>query len=138
MRVALLLTLLAVAISAGTDRAAASAQDAAEAYRRGDFAAVLGSCRAEAEAGDASCQIWLGILYADGNGVKRDAVAAAGWFRRAAEQGNGVAAYNLARAYQNGEGVAQDLAEAKKWARKAAERGIPHAQLQLGLGSGLN
>jgi uncharacterized protein len=133
MRVALLLTLLAVAISAGADRAAASAQDAAEAYRRGDFAAVLGSCRAEAEAGDASCQIWLGILYADGNGVKRDAVAAAGWFRRAAEQGNGIAAYNLARAYQSGEGVAQDLAEAKKWARKAAEQGIPHAQLQLGL-----
>jgi TPR repeat protein len=133
MRVALLLMLLAMVVCSGAAPAGASARDAADAYRRGDYAAVLRACRAEAEAGDASCQIWLGILYADGAGVTRDAAAAAGWFRRAAEQGNGVAAYNLARAYQNGEGVTKDLAEARKWARQAADQGIPHAQLQLGL-----
>ena len=133
MRAALLLMVLATVLCSGAPRAGASARDAADAYRRGDYAAVLRACRAEAEAGDASCQIWLGILYADGAGVTRDAATAAGWFRRAAEQGNGVAAYNLARAYQHGEGVAKDLAAAKKWARQAADQGIPHAQLQLGL-----
>src|SRR5690242_6806578 len=103
MRVALLLMVMATVLCSGTAPVRASARDAADAYRRGDYGAVSGACGAEAEAGDASCQIWLGILYGDGAGVTRDTAAAAGWFRRAAEQGNAVAAYNLARAYHRGE-----------------------------------
>lgn len=62
MRVALLLMVLAMVLCSGAAPAGASARDAADAYRRGDYAAVLRACRAEAEVGDASCQIWLGIL----------------------------------------------------------------------------
>jgi len=133
MRIALCLLLLIAALCAGSGRAGASAREAADAYHRGDFAAVLRACSAEAQAGDASCQSWLGVLYAEGKGVTRDAATAASWFRRAAEQGHGAAAYNLARAYEEGDGVAKDLTEARKWSQKAAEQGIPYAQLQLGM-----
>lgn len=57
MRVALLLMVLAMVLCSGAVPAGASARDAADAYRRGDYTAVLRACRAEAEAGDASCQI---------------------------------------------------------------------------------
>jgi hypothetical protein len=133
MRIALSLLLLIGALCAAAEPAASSAPEAADAYHRGDFAAVLRACSAEAQAGDASCQSWLGVLYAEGKGVTRDAATAAGWFRRAAEQGHGAAAYNLARAYEEGDGVAKDLRQAQKWSQKAAEQGIPYAQLQLGM-----
>ncbi|HEX7970284.1 MAG TPA: tetratricopeptide repeat-containing serine protease family protein [Stellaceae bacterium] len=129
--IAVLLSLMALGIAARP--AAASAREAAESYNKGDFAGALRACQTDAQAGDPSCQSWLGVLYAEGKGVKRDATEAARWFRRAAEQGHGAAAYNLARAYQEGDGVARDLVEAKKWARQAAEQGIPQAQLLMGL-----
>jgi hypothetical protein len=66
MRIALHLLLLIAALCAGSARAGASAREAADAYQRGDFAAVLRACKAEAQAGDASCQSWLGVLYAEG------------------------------------------------------------------------
>ncbi len=129
--IALLLCLAVLGVDAYP--AAASGREAAEAYAKGDFAGALRACQADAQAGDPSCQSWLGVLYAEGKGVKRDAAEAARWFRRAAEQGHGAAAYNLARAYQKGDGVARDLAAARKWARQAAEQGIPQAQLLMGL-----
>lgn len=130
----LLLALLSLAVIAlGAGPATASGREAANAYARGDFAGVVRACQAEAEAGDPSCQSWLGVLYSEGKGVKRDPAAAARWFRRAAEQGHGAAAYNLARAYQEGDGVSRDLVAAKKWGRQAADQGIPQAQFLMGV-----
>ena len=133
MHIARALLFLVAALCAGAGQALASAVEAADAYHRGDYAAAFRACSAEAEAGNASCQSWLGVLYAEGKGVTRNAATAAKWFRRAAEQGHGAAAYNLARAYEDGDGVAKDLTEARKWSQVAAEQGVPYAQLQLGL-----
>lgn len=132
MRRTVLAFLLAAFISWPAAAAPAALLEAAEAYKKGDYAGVLAACKPAAEAGDASCQNFLGILYAEGKGVKADPAEAARWFRRAAEQGNGYAALNLGIAYQEGEGVPKDIAQAEKWLRQAAEQGIPQGQLLLG------
>ena len=46
-------------------------------------------CRVQAEAGDASAQYILGLMYANGFGVPEDDDEAVRWYRMAAEQGYG-------------------------------------------------
>jgi TPR repeat protein len=90
-------------------KAAADAYEASEEFKKGNFAGVINACEAAAKTGNASCQIFLGILYSEGKGVKADPVAAARWFRLAAEQGNPVGALNLGLAYERGTGVPKDM-----------------------------
>jgi hypothetical protein len=70
-------------------------------------------------------------MYADGEGVTKDAAEAVKWYRKAAEQGDAGAQVFLASRYRYGDGVAKDSAEAAKWYRKAAEQGLDWAQLNL-------
>ncbi|WP_295388321.1 tetratricopeptide repeat protein, partial [Thiolapillus sp.] len=70
----------------------------------------------------------LGVMYAEGQGVRQDLKEAVKWYRRAAEQGYALAQYNLGVIYNNGQGVQQDKKEAVKWFRKAAEQGYASAQ----------
>ena len=51
--------------------------------------------RAQAEQGDATAQYNLGVCYANGKGVEKDAEEAVKWYHKAAEQGNARAQYNL-------------------------------------------
>ena len=70
--------------------------------------------------GDTTAQYNLGVMYASGEGVRRDEREAAKWFRMAAEQGLARAQFNLGLAYDYGDGVPEDDREAVKWYRKAA------------------
>ena len=79
------------------------AQDEAEAVRW---------YRRAADAGDATAQNNLGIMYLDGRGVARDEGAALRWFRRSADQRYAGAEVNLGRLYAAGRGVTRDDAEA--------------------------
>ena len=79
--------------------------------------------RARAEQGDASAQVNLGVMYADGEGVPQDYSEAVRWYRLAAEQGDADAQFNLGIMYANGEGVPQDYSEAMRWFQLAAEQG---------------
>ncbi|MCX8501089.1 MAG: tetratricopeptide repeat protein [Alphaproteobacteria bacterium] len=90
-------------------------------------------CLPKAEAGDAACQGWLGIVYSMGRGVPQDYAQAVSWFRKAAEQGNAVAQSGLGVSYAVGLGVPQDYSQAVSWFRKAAEQGDVNAQYSLGL-----
>lgn len=85
------------------------------------------SYRAAAECGDAGAQFNLGVCYAKGEGVEKDAAQAAEWIRKAAEQGHAEAQYNLAMFYANGIGVEKDAAQAAFWFRKAADQGLQEA-----------
>lgn len=88
---------------------------------------------AEAEAGDATAQFSLGLLYTLGaEGVERNAALAAKWFRLAAEQGHAAAQCRLARHYEFGAGVPQSDKEAVKWYAAAAAQGDASAQRRLG------
>lgn len=94
---------------------ARAAEPGAEAYAAGDFARAAEIWQPLAEAGDASAQFNLALLYDTGRGVERDTARAAAWYRRAAEQGLAAAQYNLAAALQRGRGVPRDQGEALFW-----------------------
>ena len=114
--------------------AAQNAQEAAEAYKRGDYAAALKLLLPQAAQGNAEAQNNLGLMYYRGEGVPQDREEAVSWFRMAAEKGHSSAQYNLGLTYHKGAGVPQDSAEALKWFRKAAAQGDAGAQNSLRFG----
>ena len=76
-----------------------------------------------AEQGDASAQVSLGAMYADGRGVPQDGAAAVAWYCRAAEQGHASAQVSLGALYSDGgSGVPQNLVEGHTWLNLAASR----------------
>ena len=74
----------------------------------------------DAEQGFAAAQYNLGLMYANGQGVRQDYAEAVRWFRKTAEQGLAKAQYNLGLSYAQGQGVSQDYVQAVRWYRKAA------------------
>ncbi|MBS0322131.1 MAG: zf-HC2 domain-containing protein [Proteobacteria bacterium] len=87
--------------AAGYDRSALAAAGKAlpaarAALAREDWAALATALEAPAAAGDATAQSALGLLHAEGLGVKADAQAAAAWWSRAASS-DAAARYNLQR-----------------------------------------
>jgi uncharacterized protein len=111
---------LMLAVSFAGSVAAGPFEDAAAAYRKGDYAAALGIIRPLAEEGNVAAQFNLGVMYQLSHGVPQDNEAAVSWYRKAAEQGLAQAQYNLGVMYANGEGVAQDYAAAHMWFNLAA------------------
>ena len=103
------------------------------AYTEGDYAIALREFRPLAEQGDADAQRYLGLMYANGEGVREDDAEAVRWLRKAAEQGDAVAQGALGEAYSYGYGgLREDDAEAVRWYRMAAEQGDAVAQGALG------
>jgi len=74
----------------------------------------------------------MGILYATGNGVPKDYVAALAWYQRAAASGSAGAMNNIATMYFHGLGVPQSYEETVKWLRVAVKQGDATAQNRLG------
>lgn len=84
--------------------------------------------------GHARAQSTLGIAYQDGNGVRRDDVAAAQWFQLAAAQGHRAAQYALASMYEEGSGgLTKDRAKARQLYLLSANQGFDKAQFEVGL-----
>jgi TPR repeat protein len=81
---------LMLAVSFAGSVAAGRFEDAAVAYKKGNYATALRVMRPLAEQGLAQAQLNLGLMYAKGQGVPQDYAAAVGWFRKAAEQGQSV------------------------------------------------
>ncbi len=111
---------------------AAPFDDAVAARNRGDYAQALKIFRPLAAQGDASAQLNLGVMYAEGQGVPQDYKEAVKWFRLAAAQGNAQAQSTLGNMYAEGWGVIQDYKETAKWLRLAAAQGNAQAQNNLG------
>lgn len=80
----------------------------------------LAEWKRKAEAGNAKEQYLLGIMYAVGDGVPKDAAKAVEWQEKAAEQGNADAQYILGYMYGEGQGVPKDYVQAHMWANIAA------------------
>ena len=129
-----LLALAAIACIGGCSEQANSPtplakQEAVKQTPEQVFAATL----KDAEAGDALVQTFLGAMYADGEGVAKDAAKAVEWYQKAAAQGVPPAQYGLGKAYYYGDGVAKDAAKAVEWWQKAAAHGQAEAQFNLGV-----
>ncbi len=105
----------------------------ADAYRDGDYATAVREWQPLAEQGCALAQLNLGIMYANGKGVKQDYIQAEEWYKLAAKQGVAEAEFSLGAMYDYGEGVSKDGKKAAKWYTLAAERGLPKAQHNLGM-----
>jgi TPR repeat protein len=115
--------LSAIALSAATS---AWAQDAGErAYYRGDYVRAASLLLAEANAGRAVAQSFLGYQYQYGLGVPKSYEVAALWYRCAAEQGEPTAQFMLGQLYDRGQGVPEAPVEAEKWLDLAAAHAPP-------------
>ena len=112
--------------------AAGDFEDGVAAYQAGDFDRARRLWQGLAEQGEAAAQFNLGVLYAEGRGVPRDAKRAAALYRQAAEQGYPPAQFNLGVLYEAGDGVPRDVKAAARWWRKAADAGFIQAQYNLG------
>jgi TPR repeat protein len=89
------------------------------AFKNKDYSKAYKEWKAAAEAGQAEAQFDLGVLYAQGLGVRRDLTEAANWYRKSAEQGNAEAEYALGQMYSLGWGVPRDEADALRWFQMA-------------------
>jgi uncharacterized protein len=76
------------ALVVGNTAVAGPVEDAAAAYKRGDYATAMRLFRPLADEGDASAQVVLGFMYKRGQGVPQDFAAAVRWYRLAADQGD--------------------------------------------------
>ncbi|MDG4594290.1 MAG: SEL1-like repeat protein [Candidatus Contendobacter sp.] len=84
--------------------------------------------RQKAEQGDAAAQFNLGLMYANGKGVKQDYAQARQWFQKAAEQGDAAAQFILGVMYYEGKWVKQDYGQARQWFQKAVDQGLAGVQ----------
>ena len=84
-----------------------------------------------AELGDVQATFALGVLYAEGRGVKKDRNKAAELFEKAARTGHPLANYNLGLLFLKGDGKPQNSYRAAMHIRYAAEKGIAVAQYDL-------
>lgn len=125
----MVITLLLVASTAW----AGPFEDAASAYKSGDYVAAAKGFRLAAAQGNAKAQVILGVIYTSGQGVVQDYAEAVKWFRLAAAQGDATAQSSLGVTYVTGRGVVQDYAEAAKWYGLAAVQGNALAQFNLGV-----
>jgi TPR repeat protein len=73
----------------------------------------------------------IGLMYAQGRGVPRDAVEALNWLRQAAEGGDATAQYNLALLYARGDGIPKNEKESVRWLTAAADQNVIPALLDL-------
>lgn len=123
---ALLLSLL------GVPAFSQSFEEGLSAFEEKDFATALEHFEPLANQGEADAQLFLGAMYANGEGVAQSDAKATLWLRRAAEQGSANAQFFLAHRYDFGSGVEQDASEAVKWYLLAAKQGQAEAQSNLG------
>ncbi|MCX5797683.1 MAG: caspase family protein [Elusimicrobia bacterium] len=122
---------LCLLLSPAAGRAGALA-DAKAAYGAGDYAKALQLYQPLADQGDSEAQFQVGVLYEQGLGVDKDAIAARRWYDKAAVQGHPGAMMWIGHTYAEGDGVGQDYAEAMDWYRKAAEKKYPPAWTAIG------
>jgi len=90
-----------------------------DAFKNKDYQRAFREWKAAADAGQAEAQFDIGVLYAQGLGVRRDLTEAFRWYQKAANQGNAAAEFALGQMYARGWGVPRDQADALRWFQMA-------------------
>jgi len=85
------------------------------AYRAGKYQKAFERIKPIAEQGLLHAQLYLGVMYNNGQGVGKDHTEAAKWYRKAAMVGFPIAQKLLGTMYAIGHGVPQDYVLAYKW-----------------------
>ena len=110
LQIAALAGFFLAAIPASADTAAGVA-----AFKNKDYHRAYQEWKAAAEAGQAEAEFDLGLLYAQGLGVRRDLSEAMRLYRSAAEKGNAQAQFALGQIYLRGWGTPRDEVDAIRW-----------------------
>jgi len=109
------------------------------AYTTENFLEAHSLLQPLAEQDVALAQMFMGRMYAEGNGVPKNCDRAVGYMRRAAEAGNADAAFDLALFAEHGRCVPQNDSKALAWYELAAKHGdtrAPNAIGKIYLGQG--
>ena len=129
----LVFTLIGATSALAAEPVAGPLQAAADAAKKGDFAAATKLLQGEADRGNADAQNALGEFALSGRGGKASATEAAKWFQKAADASQPQAMFNLAALLSSGApGVEKDLDKARFLFRASAEAGHPGAQTAVG------
>lgn len=96
-------------------------ETAQKAYELGDRPKALQYFLAAAEKGDKDAQYYAGLMFADGQGTKKNIPEAVKWYEKAAEQNQPDALYALARFYVLNIGVQMDPKKAVELYGRAAD-----------------
>ncbi|MGH8469435.1 MAG: tetratricopeptide repeat protein, partial [Gammaproteobacteria bacterium] len=124
--------LMALFLLALTFAAQADLTEAVVAHAQGNFERALEVLLPLAQSSkDPYAQYYLGIMYANGQGVAKDLSAAGRWFKSAAELGIPQAQFRLGELYAQGQGVTQDFGSAYAWFSVASQSGHSQAAAAL-------
>ena len=110
-----------------------SLKKAWSAYKLGDYESALGLWMPLAETGNASAQVFIGLMYNQGHAVDQNKSEAAKWYALASEQGHVPAKWRLAMLYYHGSGFTQDYQKAAHLYHSAARQGDAYSQKALGI-----
>jgi TonB family protein len=82
---------------------------------------------------DIDAQYFVGLSYARGVPMQKDASRAVKWYRRSAEKDSASSQNNLGSLYSRGDGVPKDLGQARYWWNRAAAQGNITARKNLAI-----
>lgn len=86
-----------------------------ELYKQGKFDEVVKDLQPLAEGGHHGAEELMGIMYKEGQGVKKDTLKGFDLLTRAAEENRALAQHHLAIMYYIGDGVTKDAVMALAW-----------------------
>lgn len=97
-------------------------QEGYEAYQQDDYAVALAKWRPLARQGSSAAQLFIGFMYANGQGVPKNGATAAEWYGEAAERDNVVAQVRLALMYRDGRGMPANRVKALYLLKQAGRK----------------
>jgi len=92
-------------------------------YKKAQYQKAIESFEIASNNNDNRAMLAIGIIYANGDGVKRDQNRSLEWFLKSANNGNIYAFNKLGNIYASGVTVKQDYKKAFKWFHKSALTG---------------
>ena len=125
------MALLLVAMAVTMPQARADFKTGMIAYTIGNYEVAMKEWRPIAEAGDPTAQFYLGVMYANNEGVRFGEPMGMKWYRKAAEQGHADAQYNLGLMFNEGYGIPKNHKKAVEWWKKAAAQNHGKAMYNL-------
>jgi TPR repeat protein len=134
-KTATLLFCVALAAFAAPPAALADFARGKQAFDKKDYKLALAELNAEVKRGSLPAMHLLGVMYAEGKGVKRDDKRAFELFDKAAQGGHAGAQGMLAMFHAQGRATERNDGKSVEWARRAAENGDPLSQYMMGLRS---
>ena len=111
---------------------AVDVQAGVSALQAGNHAQALRILVPLANVGNDEAQRLVGEMSYNGQGMKRDLLAAFKWNEVSASNGNRIAQYNLGYLYERGDGVPASRSQAMAWYTKSALQDYAPAQHRLG------